>query len=181
MEWPLGASGISRPIQIPKITLLFSQIDACTINSIYAHNVCTVFQAVSKWIIIYQLDKKLCWIMLNPMSATTTPFYLLGDELGITIEKAISGEAMRSLIQEPGGCGEQNMFGITMPVTAANYLDKTNQWHKVGVSRRNDAVNFIKSGKLHPLISTIILNMILKALCNFWASCMEEESTHNNS
>ncbi|KAL0202476.1 hypothetical protein M9458_000494, partial [Cirrhinus mrigala] len=56
------------------------------------------------------------------------------DTISITIEKAISGHAMGSLIIQPGGCGEQNMIGLTMPVIATYYLDKTNQWHTTAVT-----------------------------------------------
>ena len=74
-------------------------------------------------------------------------FFFLGDDLGVTIEKAISGETMEALIQQPGGCAEQNMAAVTMPVIAVHYLDKTMQWDKVGVEQRARAIQFINKGK----------------------------------
>lgn len=72
-----------------------------------------------------------------------------GDTISITIEAAISGQAMGSLIVQPGGCGEQNMIGLTMPVIATHYLDKTNQWHTVRAGLRQTAVSYISKGKLN--------------------------------
>ncbi|KAL2086955.1 hypothetical protein ACEWY4_018014 [Coilia grayii] len=81
-----------------------------------------------------------------PNTPANTYITVQGDELGITLQEAIGGNAMTSLIRQPGGCGEQNMFGITMPVTAANYLDKTNQWDAVGVAKRATALQYIQTG-----------------------------------
>lgn len=72
-----------------------------------------------------------------------------GDLISITIEAAISGHAMGSLVVQPGGCGEQNMIGLTMPVIATHYLDKTNQWHTVKAGLRQTAVFYITKGKLN--------------------------------
>uniref|UniRef100_A0A8C1RL51 Complement component c3a, duplicate 4 n=1 Tax=Cyprinus carpio TaxID=7962 RepID=A0A8C1RL51_CYPCA len=69
-----------------------------------------------------------------------------GDTISITIEKAISGQAMGSLIILPGGCGEQNMASLTMPVIATHYLDKTNQWHTVKAGLRQTAAMYITRG-----------------------------------
>uniref|UniRef100_A0A671QBL0 Complement component c3a, duplicate 4 n=1 Tax=Sinocyclocheilus anshuiensis TaxID=1608454 RepID=A0A671QBL0_9TELE len=60
-----------------------------------------------------------------PNTPASTYISAIGDTISITIEKAISGQAMGSLIILPGGCGEQNMIGLTMPViTAATYITK---------------------------------------------------------
>lgn len=72
-----------------------------------------------------------------------------GDTISITIEAAISGHAMGSLIFQPGGCGEQNMIGLTMPVIATHYLDQTIQWHTVKAGLRETAVYYITKGKLN--------------------------------
>uniref|UniRef100_A0A4W5R9W9 Anaphylatoxin-like domain-containing protein n=1 Tax=Hucho hucho TaxID=62062 RepID=A0A4W5R9W9_9TELE len=50
------------------------------------------------------------------------------------------------LLRQPGGCGEQNMIGMTLPLIATHYLDTTKQWDKVGLERRNEAVNYIQKG-----------------------------------
>jgi len=70
------------------------------------------------------------------------------EQMSTLFENSISGESMGSLIQEPGGCGEQNMYRMTLPVIATLYLDKTNQWEDVGFDKRNKALGHIKSGKI---------------------------------
>lgn len=64
-----------------------------------------------------------------------------------TIEAAISGSPLGDLLRQPGGCGEQNMIGMTLPLIATHYLDKTKQWDTVGLERRNQAVNYIQRGE----------------------------------
>ncbi|XP_073698376.1 complement C3 [Garra rufa] len=81
-----------------------------------------------------------------PNTPAITYVSAIGDTISITIEKAISGQAMGSLIVQPGGCGEQNMIGLTMPVIATHYLDKTNQWHTVSAGLRQTAVTYITRG-----------------------------------
>ena len=54
---------------------------------------------------------------------------------------------MGTLIQQPAGCGEQNMIRTTLPVIAATYLDKTNQWEAIGFQKRAEALQHIKTGK----------------------------------
>ncbi|XP_043094014.1 complement C3 isoform X2 [Puntigrus tetrazona] len=81
-----------------------------------------------------------------PNTPAITYVSAIGDVISITIEKAISGHAMGSLIIQPGGCGEQNMIGLTMPVIATHYLDKTNQWHTVRSGLRQTAVTYISRG-----------------------------------
>uniref|UniRef100_A0A8C7TZ92 Anaphylatoxin-like domain-containing protein n=1 Tax=Oncorhynchus mykiss TaxID=8022 RepID=A0A8C7TZ92_ONCMY len=71
---------------------------------------------------------------------------LSGQQLAQTIEAAISGSPLGDLLQQPSGCGEQNMMKMTLPLIATLYLDETKQWDKVGLERRKEAVNFIKMG-----------------------------------
>ena len=66
--------------------------------------------------------------------------------MNLLVEKVLSGSSMGSLIKQPSGCGEQNMIGMTLPVIAATYLDKTKQWDKVGFSKREEALLHIKTG-----------------------------------
>lgn len=40
------------------------------------------------------------------------------------------------------------MFGMTMTVIATVYLDKTDQWEKLGVDRRKKAIEHIQTGRL---------------------------------
>ncbi len=68
---------------------------------------------------------------------------------------------MGRLIVQPGGCGEQNMYRMTLPLTATHYLDSTNQWDSVGIERRNDAVNHINTGDLDALLKTLDQKQII--------------------
>ncbi|XP_076135423.1 complement C3-like [Alosa pseudoharengus] len=68
------------------------------------------------------------------------------DQISQTIEKAITGDSMGSLIVQPRGCGEQNMITMTLPLIATHYLDTTNQWEKVGVEKRDTAIKYINMG-----------------------------------
>ncbi|MEQ2296186.1 hypothetical protein AMECASPLE_022351 [Ameca splendens] len=84
---------------------------------------------------------------LVPNSPTSTHVSVTGrEQVSGLVEKAISGRSMGSLIYQPGGCGEQNMAGMSMPVIAATYLDKTNQWEAVGLNKRNEALQHIRTG-----------------------------------
>uniref|UniRef100_A0A672LWR8 Complement C3-like n=1 Tax=Sinocyclocheilus grahami TaxID=75366 RepID=A0A672LWR8_SINGR len=69
-----------------------------------------------------------------------------------TVEQAISGDFMGRLIVQPTGCGEQNMIYMTLPLIATHYLDSTNQWDTVGMDRRNEAVNHIRTGYQRQLV-----------------------------
>ncbi|XP_059191683.1 complement C3-like [Centropristis striata] len=68
------------------------------------------------------------------------------EQMNALLDNAISGKSLGTLIQAPSGCGEQNMIGMTLPVTAAMYLDRTDQWKAVGVSKRPEAIQHIQTG-----------------------------------
>ncbi|XP_068584992.1 complement C3-like [Cebidichthys violaceus] len=68
------------------------------------------------------------------------------EQVSALVENAISGKSLGSLIKQPSGCGEQNMIAMTLPVIAATYLDKTNQWETVGFEKRNEALQHIRTG-----------------------------------
>uniref|UniRef100_A0A671XKJ9 Anaphylatoxin-like domain-containing protein n=1 Tax=Sparus aurata TaxID=8175 RepID=A0A671XKJ9_SPAAU len=68
------------------------------------------------------------------------------EKIGALVENAISGKSMGTLIKAPSGCGEQNMIGMTLPVIAAMYLDKTHQWEAVGFKKRQEALQHIMTG-----------------------------------
>lgn len=69
------------------------------------------------------------------------------ENLAGLVENAISGQSMGTLIYQPSGCGEQNMIHMTLPVIAATYLDKTNQWEAVGFQKRSEAIKHIQTGR----------------------------------
>ncbi|XP_070846544.1 complement C3-like [Chaetodon trifascialis] len=84
---------------------------------------------------------------LAPNTPTSTEISVTGrEQLSALVEKAVSGQSMGSLIRQPSGCGEQNLAAMTLPVIAATYLDKTNQWEAVGFEKRNEAFQHIKTG-----------------------------------
>uniref|UniRef100_A0A3B4BY96 Anaphylatoxin-like domain-containing protein n=1 Tax=Pygocentrus nattereri TaxID=42514 RepID=A0A3B4BY96_PYGNA len=75
-----------------------------------------------------------------------TPAHTYITELSITVQQAISGDFMGRLIVQPGGCGEQNMVYMTLPLIATYYLDTTKQWERVGIHRRAEAIRHIQKG-----------------------------------
>ncbi|XP_068448641.1 complement C3-like [Clinocottus analis] len=84
---------------------------------------------------------------LVPNTPTSTQISVTGrEQVSALVENAVSGNSMGSLIYQPSGCGEQNMIHMTLPVIAATYLDKTNQWETVGFQKRAEALQHIKTG-----------------------------------
>uniref|UniRef100_A0A672QA82 Complement C3-like n=1 Tax=Sinocyclocheilus grahami TaxID=75366 RepID=A0A672QA82_SINGR len=81
-----------------------------------------------------------------PNTPASTVITVIGEEITRTVEQAISGHFMGQLIVQPNGCGEQNMIYMTLPLIATHYLDNTKQWEAVGMERRNEAVNHIRTG-----------------------------------
>lgn len=69
-----------------------------------------------------------------------------GEMPSLSAESAISGNTMDGLIQQPSGSGEINMIRMTLPVIAAVYLDKTNQWELIGFEKRSKALEHIETG-----------------------------------
>ncbi|XP_044201965.1 complement C3-like [Thunnus albacares] len=84
---------------------------------------------------------------LVPDTPTSTQISVTGrEQVSHLVESAISGTSMGSLIVQPSGCGEQNMIYMTLPVIATTYLDKTNQWETIGLQKRGEALQHIKTG-----------------------------------
>ncbi|XP_078506413.1 complement C3-like [Lissotriton helveticus] len=81
-----------------------------------------------------------------PNTQPVTFISVKGDIVGETVENSIDGANLKHLITVPVGCGEQNMITMTPAVIATHYLDKTNQWERLGVERRADAIKFIQQG-----------------------------------
>ncbi|KAL1276209.1 hypothetical protein QQF64_035832, partial [Cirrhinus molitorella] len=81
-----------------------------------------------------------------PYTPAKTYISITGEEISQTVEQAINGNFMGRLIIQPSGCGEQNMVRMTLPLIATHYLDHTNQWETVGMERRNEAIEHIKTG-----------------------------------
>uniref|UniRef100_A0A671YJU3 Complement C3-like n=1 Tax=Sparus aurata TaxID=8175 RepID=A0A671YJU3_SPAAU len=103
---------------------------------------------IQKEVINSEIPKK----DLAPNTPTSTQISVTGrEQVSALVENAISGQSMGTLIQQPAGCGEQNMIRTTLPVIAATYLDKTNQWEAVGFQKRAEALQHIKTGYTNQL------------------------------
>lgn len=72
--------------------------------------------------------------------------------LADSIDNSIKEDSLASLIQMPGGCVEQNLASITLPLIATLYLERTNNWESVGVVRRAEANRYIKKGEWEDLV-----------------------------
>ncbi|MEQ2243779.1 hypothetical protein ILYODFUR_010358, partial [Ilyodon furcidens] len=81
-----------------------------------------------------------------PNSVPETFINVRGNVLADSIDNSISEDSLASLIQMPGGCVEQNLASITLPLIATLYLDRTNNWESVGVDRRAEALRYIRRG-----------------------------------
>ncbi|XP_029015801.1 complement C3-like [Betta splendens] len=81
-----------------------------------------------------------------PNSVPETFINVRGNVLADSIDNSISQDSLASLIQMPGGCVEQNLASITLPLIATLYLDRTNDWETVGVQRKAEAVSYITRG-----------------------------------
>ncbi|KAM4039670.1 complement C3-like [Anomaloglossus baeobatrachus] len=86
-----------------------------------------------------------------PNTNVDTILTIQGDPVGEMVEKSIDGVNLNHLISAPGGCGEQNMMSMTSPLIATQYLDYSNQWERVGLQRREQAIQFIKNGVIQQL------------------------------
>uniref|UniRef100_A0A3Q1H0X2 Uncharacterized protein n=1 Tax=Anabas testudineus TaxID=64144 RepID=A0A3Q1H0X2_ANATE len=81
-----------------------------------------------------------------PNSVPETFINIRGNVLADSIDNSIKEDSLASLIQMPGGCVEQNLASITLPLIATLYLERTNNWESVGVVRRAEANRYIKKG-----------------------------------
>ncbi|KAK5620662.1 hypothetical protein CRENBAI_020815 [Crenichthys baileyi] len=81
-----------------------------------------------------------------PNSVPETFINVRGNVLADSIDNSISEDSLASLIQMPGGCVEQNLASITLPLIATLYLDRNNNWESVGVDRRVEALRYIRRG-----------------------------------
>ncbi|XP_045902795.1 venom factor-like isoform X2 [Micropterus dolomieu] len=81
-----------------------------------------------------------------PNSVPETFINVRGNVLADSIDNSISEDSLASLIQMPGGCVEQNLASITLPLIATLYLDRTSSWDSVGVERKAEALRYIRRG-----------------------------------
>ncbi|XP_056613917.1 complement C3-like [Triplophysa dalaica] len=81
-----------------------------------------------------------------PNSLPQTFVNVRGDVLADSIDNSINEDSLAALIRMPGGCVEQNLASITLPLIAAHYLDRSSQWESVGINRREEAIKYIQRG-----------------------------------
>ncbi|XP_027024313.2 complement C3-like isoform X2 [Tachysurus fulvidraco] len=81
-----------------------------------------------------------------PNSLPETFVNVRGNLLADSIDNSINKDSLAALIRMPGGCVEQNLASITLPLIAAHYLDRRSQWESVGIQRRVEAISYIKMG-----------------------------------
>uniref|UniRef100_A0A8C2FS32 Complement component c3b, tandem duplicate 2 n=1 Tax=Cyprinus carpio TaxID=7962 RepID=A0A8C2FS32_CYPCA len=81
-----------------------------------------------------------------PKSLPETFVNVRGDLLADSIDNSIKEDSLAALIRMPGGCVEQNLARITMPLIAAHYLDRSGNWDAVGIDRREEAIKYIQKG-----------------------------------
>ncbi|XP_067416524.1 A.superbus venom factor 1-like [Emydura macquarii macquarii] len=81
-----------------------------------------------------------------PNTESETKVSIQGNPVSIIIENSIDGANLKHLIVTPSGCGEQNMISMTPPVIATHFLDNTDQWERMGLERRAEAIKLITQG-----------------------------------
>ncbi|KAG6923267.1 hypothetical protein G0U57_021114, partial [Chelydra serpentina] len=87
-----------------------------------------------------------------PDTESETKVSIQGNPVTIIVENSIDGANLKHLIVTPSGCGEQNMIGMTPPVIATIYLDSTEQWERIGLQRRAEAIKLIMQGYTQQMV-----------------------------
>ncbi|KAG8573859.1 hypothetical protein GDO81_008886 [Engystomops pustulosus] len=86
-----------------------------------------------------------------PNTKVDTIVTIQGSPVSEMIEKTLDGKFMTDLFQAPYGCAEQNMVRLTAPLIALHFMDSSQQWERVGVDRRDQALVYIREGIEHQL------------------------------
>ncbi|XP_050950691.1 LOW QUALITY PROTEIN: complement C3-like [Labeo rohita] len=81
-----------------------------------------------------------------PKSLPETFVNVRGNLLADSIDNSIKEDSLAALIRMPGGCVEQNLARITLPLIATHYLDRSRNWDAVGINRRAEAIQYIQKG-----------------------------------
>ncbi|CAM9437423.1 unnamed protein product [Lampetra planeri] len=81
-----------------------------------------------------------------PNSDVLTFISVKGDELAETMVNCLDAKSISHLIQVPSGCGEQNMIRMAPTTLTLIYLDSVQEWGKIGLNRREEAIAFLKQG-----------------------------------
>ncbi|XP_073510478.1 complement C3 [Phyllobates terribilis] len=91
-------------------------------------------------------------VNIVPRTDVDTIVTIQGNSIAQIVEDAIDGSNLNPLIVVPRGCGEQNMISMTPSVIATIYLDATNQWERIGINRRDEAIKNIRQGYVQQLV-----------------------------
>uniref|UniRef100_S4RFV4 Uncharacterized protein n=1 Tax=Petromyzon marinus TaxID=7757 RepID=S4RFV4_PETMA len=81
-----------------------------------------------------------------PNSEVLTFISVKGDELAETMVNTLDAKSISHLIRIPLGCGEQNMIYMAPTTLTLIYLDSVQEWEKIGLNRREEAIEFLKQG-----------------------------------
>ncbi|CAM9350268.1 unnamed protein product [Lampetra fluviatilis] len=81
-----------------------------------------------------------------PNSEVLTFISVKGDELAETMANSLDAKSISHLIRIPLGCGEQNMIFMAPTTLTLIYLDSVQEWEKIGLDRRDEAIEFLKQG-----------------------------------
>lgn len=96
-----------------------------------------------------QEERKCVPLLLSEKRKTSSFFFPPpGNVLADSIDNSITDDSLASLIQMPGGCVEQNLASITLPLIATLYLERTEGWESVGVQRKAEALRYIRRGEI---------------------------------
>ncbi|KAM7138920.1 complement C3-like isoform 1-T1 [Macrochelys suwanniensis] len=87
-----------------------------------------------------------------PDTESVTKVSIQGNPMTIIVENSIDGANLKHLIVTPSGSGEENMILMTLPVIATIYLDSTEQWERIGVERRAEAITLIMQGYTQQMV-----------------------------
>ncbi|XP_044134688.1 A.superbus venom factor 1-like [Bufo gargarizans] len=86
-----------------------------------------------------------------PNTQVDTIITIQGHPISEMVEESIDGVHLDHLIKAPGGSGEGNMLTMTTSLIATHYLDFSNQWHRLGLLRNEQAIQYIKNGVVRQL------------------------------
>ncbi|XP_075062645.1 venom factor-like [Mixophyes fleayi] len=86
-----------------------------------------------------------------PKSETRIIINVQGNPVAQLVEDSIDGSNLHHLIIVPSGCAEQNMMRMTPVVIVIYYLDRTNQWERIGLHRREEAIRNVHRGYVNQL------------------------------
>uniref|UniRef100_A0A3Q3GNA7 Complement C3-like n=2 Tax=Kryptolebias marmoratus TaxID=37003 RepID=A0A3Q3GNA7_KRYMA len=95
---------------------------------------------------VEHMNSRISLVDIVPNSPTSTQVSITGIKPKDVLQNTITGESMGVLFYQPSGCGEENMIHMSLPLIATTYLDTTNQWEDVGIDKRDEALQYIRTG-----------------------------------